>query len=590
MRSNAARRAPTRPTAAALSNVDIAAAFEEIADMLAIESANPFRIRAYRNAARTLRGLKEEAAELLARGAALNELPGIGDDLAGKIADLATTGHTELLDRLHTELPAGLPDLLRLPGLGPKRVALLHRKLRVKDVPGLRAAAESGKLKTLEGFGPKIDAAIMAALGAQISAARRFTLAEATAEAVPLLAYLRNVPGVKRVEAAGSFRRGRDTVGDLDILATAAHGGPAIDRFVEYGRVARVLARGSTRAAIVLRSGIQVDLRVVRENEYGAALYYLTGSKAHNIAIRRLGVEQGLKINEYGVFRGDTRIAGETEESIVAAIGLPLVPPELREDRGEIAAARAGTLPRLVELVDIRGDLHCHTKASDGRNGLAEMAAAAKARGLEYIAITEHSRRLAMAHGFDARRLARQCEEIDRLNERLQNITLLKGIEVDILEDGALDLPDSTLAPLDLVVGAVHSHFGLSPEKQTARLLRALDRKHFTILAHPGGRLLGQREAIRFGMARVIEAAQARGCFLELNAQPERLDLDDVQCRAARDRGVRLALGSDAHSADEFEFLKYGILQARRGWLEKKDLLNTLSLEDLRPLLARTMS
>jgi DNA polymerase (family 10) len=581
---------PTRSAAdAAMSNLDIASAFEEIADMLEIEGANPFRIRAYRNAARTLIGLKEEVGALVGGGTDLSDLPGIGNDLAGKIADLAATGHTELLDRLHKELPRGLPELLRVPALGPKRVALLHRRLRVKDVAGLKAAVASGKLKSLPGFGPKIEASIKAALVAQGAVARRFTLAEAGAEAEPLLDYLRDVPGVRRAEAAGSYRRGRDTVGDLDIVASASQESPVIRSFTRYPRAERVIAEGATRSAIVLRSGMQVDLRVVAEKEYGAALYYLTGSKAHNIAIRRIGVEHGLKINEYGIFRGAARIAGETEGSVPASIGLPLIPPELREDRGEIAAARAGKLPRLIELADLRGDLHCHTTASDGRNSLSEMAAAARSRGFKYVAITEHSRRLAMARGFDARRLARQGEEIDRFNATSRDVTLLKGIEVDILEDGTLDLPSSALAPLDLVVGAVHSHFNLAPERQTARLLRAIDSKQFTILAHPAGRLLGQREAIGFDMARVMEAARARGCFLELNAQPVRLDLDDVHCRAAREGGVRIAISSDAHSVAGFDDLHYGILQARRGWIERNDVPNALGLKELRPLLARTM-
>jgi DNA polymerase (family 10) len=353
--------------------------------------------------------------------------------------------------------------------------------------------------------------------------------------------------------------------------------------------VGHVVAGGTTRATIVLRGGLQVDLRVVEDASYGAALHYFTGSKAHNIAVRRLGQLAGLKVNEYGVFRGEKRIAGDTEESVFRAVGLPFIPPELREDRGEIDAARKGKLPKLIEYDDLCGDLHCHTTATDGHNTLEEMAAAARERGLKYLAITEHSKRLTVARGFDARRLGRQIDEIDRLNEHLTGITLLKGIEVDILEDGSLDLPDNILSRLDLVVGAVHSHFNLPADKQTSRILRAMENPHLSILAHPTGRLLGTREAMPFHVETVIEAARDHGCFLELNAQPDRMDLSDVYCQAAKAAGVLISIGSDSHRTTEFDFLRFGIGQARRGWLEKKDVLNTRPLKELRALLRRTM-
>jgi DNA polymerase (family 10) len=360
-------------------------------------------------------------------------------------------------------------------------------------------------------------------------------------------------------------------------------------RFVAYDEVRKVQAEGPTRSTVTLKSGIQVDLRVVRPEQFGSALYYFTGSKAHNIAIRRLGQQRGLKINEYGVFRGKARIAGDTEASVLAAVGLPWIPPELREDRGEIEAARHGALPTLVEADDLRGDLHAHTRATDGHNTLREMAEAARTRGFEYLAITEHSRRLTMAHGLDPGRLLKQIDEIERLNETLAGITLLKGIEVDILEDGALDLPDDALARLDLVVGAVHSKFNLSRSRQTARILKAMDHPHFSVLAHPTGRLIDSRDPYDVDMLRIVRHARQRGCFLELNAHPERLDLLDVHCQMARDEGVLVAINSDAHGVHDFDNLAYGVGQARRGWLEKKDVLNTRPLKALRTLLRKTM-
>jgi DNA polymerase (family 10) len=395
------------------------------------------------------------------------------------------------------------------------------------------------------------------------------------------------------VVVAGSYRRCRETVGDLDILVTAQDPGSAIRRFVAYDEVAEVRAQGGTRATVVLNCGLQVDLRAVEGRSFGAALHYFTGSKAHNIAVRTLARGRGLKINEYGVFRGANRVAGETEESVLAALGLPWIPPELRENRGEIEAARNGLLPDLVQLADLRGDLHCHTTATDGHASLAEMVEAARRQGLDYLAVTEHSKRLTMAHGLDSLRLLQQIEEIDRLNARLQDATwgfrVLKGIEVDILEDGALDLPDAVLGRLDLVIGAVHSKLHLSRAEQTRRILKAMDHPHFSILAHPTGRLIDEREPYDLDMPRVIRHARDRGCFLELNAHPERLDLTDIHCQMAREEGVLVSVASDAHSTLDFANLSYGIGQARRGWLEKRDVLNTRPIEELLAVLRRTM-
>ena len=570
-------------------NADITAIFTEIADLLEIQGANPFRVRAYRNAARILGDLPQEARLLVDRGDDLTRLPGIGADLAGKINEIITTGRCGLLERLHRELPPAITELLKIPGLGPKRVKVLYHDLDVQTVEQLHRAAQDGRIRALPGFGEKIEQNILQAVEAHADQSQRFKLATAAQYAEALRAFLQAVPGVHQVTVAGSFRRMRETVGDLDILVTAKPDSPVMHRFTTYDEVADVLSAGDTRASILLKCGMQVDLRVVAQQSYGAALHYFTGSKAHNIAIRRIAQKLGLKVNEYGVFRGKQRIAGDNEESVFCAVGLPYIPPELREDRGEIEAARAWRLPQLVELPDLRGDLHSHTNASDGHDRLRDMAQAAKQHGLEYLAITDHSRHLTVAHGLDPIKLARQCDEIDRLNAELDGITLLKGIEVDILEDGSLDLPDAVLARLDLVVGAVHSRFGLSRAKQTERILRAMDHPHFTLLAHPSGRLIDQREPYDVDMLRIIRHAKQRGCFLELNAHPERLDLLDSHCQSAREEGVLVSINSDAHSTFDFENLRYGVGQARRGWLEKTDVLNTRPLAVLRKLLKKTM-
>ena len=570
-------------------NADIAAIFEEIADLLEIKGDNPFRIRAYRNAARTVNEVGRDLATLVGRGADLPKLPGIGADLSAKIKEICESGTCSLLTSLHRELPAAITELLKVPGLGPKRVKLLHDSLEVNTVEELRRAAGAGRIRELPGFGEKTETRIREALASRQAAPQRFKLAIAGQYAAALEGWLARLPGVQKVTVAGSMRRMRETVADLDILVAAGPRSPVMERFVGYDEVKEVLARGETRASVKLKSGLQVDLRRVLPESYGAALHYFTGSKAHNIAVRRLGQARGLKINEYGVFRRESRLAGETEESVFAAVGLPWIPPELREDRGEIEAARRAELPHLIELADLKGDLHLHTKATDGHNTVREMALAAKAAGLAYIAVTEHSRRLTVARGLDPQRLMKQIDEIDRLNGELSGITVLKGIEVDILEDGSLDLPDSALKNLDLVVGAVHSAFDLPRRKQTARILRALDSRCFTILAHPAARLLGAREAIDVDMLAIVRAAKKRGRYLELNAQPDRLDLDDVHARMAREEGVLVTVDSDAHSTYDFAHLKFGVGQARRGWLEAKDVLNTRSLKELRPLLARTM-
>ncbi|HIE10880.1 MAG TPA: DNA polymerase/3'-5' exonuclease PolX, partial [Kiritimatiellae bacterium] len=527
----------------------------------------------------------ENTAALVEGGDDLTRLPGIGADLAGKIAEIVKTGRLEALEELRRGIPAGLLQMLNLPGLGPKKVKALHDRLGISGLDELHQAAEAGKIRSLPGFGAKSEHKILEAIRARADTSRRFLRSVAVSYAEALAEYLRAVPGVRRVTIAGSYRRGRETVGDLDLLAIATKSSPIMDRFVAYDEVVEILSHGTTRSSVVLRSGLQVDVRVVPQRSYGAALHYFTGSKAHNIAIRRLGQKVGLKINEYGVFRGGRHIGGRNEEDVFGAVGLPYIEPELREERGEIEAAREGRLPKLVVLGDIQGDLHMHSTATDGHHSIEEMALAARQRRYRYIAITDHSRRLTVARGLDARRLRKQMEEIDRLNQKLSGITILKGIEVDILEDGSLDLPDEVLGDLDVVIGAVHSHFNLPRDKQTARILKAMDHPSFCILAHPSGRLLLSRASYEVDMERLLEHAAQRGCFMELNAHPERLDLDDVHCQTARELGVRIALGTDAHAVGDLDFMRYGISQARRGWLEPADVINTRPLGELRKLL-----
>jgi DNA polymerase (family 10) len=569
-------------------NTEIADALDEVANLLELEQANAFRIRAYRNAARVVRGLGGEVSTLLARGEDLSELPGIGRDLAGKIKELASTAHLPMLDELRRHLPSIALDLLKLPSLGPRRVKTLCQTLDIHSIEQLHRALLDGRVHHLPGFGPSLEKKLLQAIEDRPKGPARFKLAAVEGLAVPLLEYLKAAPGLEQAAIAGSYRRCQETVGDIDIVAAAPDGPPVIEWFAKYPEIARVAAMGPTRGTVVLRSGLQVDLRVVPAASYGAALHYFTGSKAHNIAIRRMGQERGLKINEYGVFRGRRLVGGETEAEVYAAVDLPFIPPELRENRGEIEAAAAGKLPTLLELRDLRGDLHMHSTATDGHDNIAEMAQAARAEGLEFIAITEHSRRITMAHGLDPAALRRQMAEIDRLNAEAPGITILKGIEVDILENGKLDLPDSVLGELDLVIAAIHSRFNLSREQQTERILRAMENPHFTILAHPTGRLIGERPPYDVDMMRLIAAARARGCFLELNAHPDRLDLTDIHCRMAKEAGVLVSVATDAHRTTELSYLRFGVGQARRGWLGPEDVLNARPLAELRPLLRRT--
>ena len=566
-----------------VQNAEVAAMFDQAAELLEIKGENQFRVRAYRRAARVIEGLPQSVKSLLSAGRDLSELPGIGKDLAGKIAEIVETGHFPLLDSLKRKLPGELGEIATLPGLGPKRVKVLHDKLKVSTLDDLRRILKKGRLHEIRGFGPIIEKKLTAALE-KPAPKKRFKLSVAEAEAEALVAFLRNRG---RVVVAGSYRRRRDTIGDLDVVVTAADGAVVGNKLAGYENVAEVLAHGPTRTTVVLRSGLQVDVRAVPEQSYGAALLYFTGSQAHNIALRGIAAHRGWKLNEYGLFSGSRRIAGLTEEEIYEKLRLAFIPPELREDRGEIALAAEDKLPRLVTPADIRGDLHVHSDWTDGTAPIKAMAEAAKARGYAYIALTDHSRRVAMAHGLDPALLTRQAREIDRLNERLDGLTILKGIEVDILKDGRLDLPDTSLAKLDVVVAAVHSYFDLPREVQTDRVIRAMSNRHVTLIAHPTGRLIGEREPYEIDMERVIAAAHDLGCHLEVNSQPDRLDLNDNHIHAAKQAGVKLAISTDAHSVDAYECIRFGIDQARRGWLTADDVLNTRPLAELRKILRR---
>jgi DNA polymerase (family 10) len=566
-----------------VQNAEIAAMFDQTADLLEIKGENQFRVRAYRRAARTIEGLPQSVRAMLARDEDLSELPGIGKDLAGKIADIVASGHFTLLDRLKRKLPGELGDMAALPGLGPKRIKLLYDKAHVRTLDDLRKAIRIGKLHGLHGFGPVIEKKLAAALE-KPAAEKRFRLSVAEAEAEALVAFLRDKG---RVVVAGSYRRRRETVGDLDLLVTSDDAEAVGDKLVTYDNVADVLAHGPTRTAVRLRSGLQVDIRAVPEKSYGAALLYFTGSKAHNIALRGLANARKWKLNEYGLFSGRRRIAGATEEEVYARLGLPYIPPEMREDRGEIVLAKAGSLPKLVTVEDIRGDLHVHSNWTDGTATIAEMAAAAQARGYAYMALTDHSRRQTMSHGLDPAKVAKQIREIDKINKTFNNFTILKGIEVDILKDGMLDLPDATLAQLDVVVASVHSFFDLRPDDQTERIIRAMQNRQVSILGHPTGRLIGMREPYEIDMDRVTSAARELNCALEINAEPDRLDLNDLHAHMAKSKGVKLAISTDAHSVNAFQYMRFGIDQARRGWLTAKDVVNTRPLSELMTLLRR---
>lgn len=571
-------------------NSYIAEIFNRVADLLEIKGENLFRIRAYRNAARTIGGLSKSIADLVDQEKDLSNLPGIGKDLGDKMKKIVKTGSLPLLKDLEKELPLEMPDLIKIQGLGPRKIKVLYEKLGVTSIGLLRKAAEEKKIQSLYGFGKAMEKNILEEINRikkKKGEKERVKISIAEQIARPLLVYLRREEGIRDLEVAGSYRRRKETVGDLDILATCRKDSRIMDRFVKYDEVDKIHARGKTKSSVLLRSGLQVDLRVVPQVSFGSALQYFTGAKEHNIAVRKIGVKKKLKINEYGVFKGKKRIAGKTEKEVYEQIGLSYIEPELRENKGELEAAAEKNLPRLIVLGDIRGDLHVHTTSTDGHNSLKEMVEAAKKRGYDYIAITDHSKHTSVARGLDAKRLMNQIEEIDRLGQNLKGIRILKSIELDILEDGSLDLPDDVLKELDVVVCSIHYKFNLSRDKQTERIIRAMDNPFFNIFSHPTGRLINERRSYEINMEEIMKAAKQRGCYLELNAHPDRLDLNDINCKMAKDMGVKVAVSTDAHRIDNLDLMRFGIGQARRGWLEAEDVLNTRNWKELKNLLKR---
>lgn len=569
-----------------MDNFTVARVFREIADLLEIKGENPFKIRAYRAAADTVADHPEPVAALTPDER--RQLPGIGRDLAGKLTELAETGELAFHRELLAEFPPSILDLLKVQGVGPKTVAVLYRELNIRSLDELESAAAGGRLRAVKGMGAKKEALILKAIAEQKQSQGRRLTAEAHDVATLLVAHLRAHAPAATVVPVGSLRRGCETCGDLDLLATGADTS-LMDVFVRHALVERVLGRGETKSSVWLRGGFQADLRVVPAESAGAALQYFTGSKAHNIALRDRALQRGLKLNEYGLFDHATgqRVAGETEQGVYEALGLVWVPPELRENRGEIAAAAVGALPALIDEADVRGDLHMHTTATDGRADAESMARAARALGRQYIAITDHSRALAMANGLDERGALAHAARVRALNGRIEGLTVLAGIECDILPDGRLDLSADCLAELDFVVASVHSAFSQEEAAMTDRLLRALSCPWVDVLGHPTGRLLLRREGYRLRLEQVIDAAARLGVALEINAQLDRLDLSDVHARLARDRGAAIIISTDAHAPTALGWMRWGVNVARRAWLRPEDVLNTRPVDAFRASLRR---
>lgn len=571
-----------------MQNEQVGRLFDQLADLLEIQEANPFRVRAYRNAARTIGSLSESVAQLVDDpDAKLTDLSGIGKDLAAKIEVIVRTGTLPQLDELLQEVPPGVLDILRIPGIGPKKVGMMLRDLGVSSLDEVRAAAEAGQIAALKGFGKKTEQTILANIERASVPDRRVRLAEAKADADQIVSDLSEVAAVTQANVAGSCRRRRETVGDLDILVTATDSHDAMNALAEHALVDTVLMWGGTKQRVRLRSGLELDMRVVPDASYGAAMQYFTGSKEHNIVVRQRALDRGLKVNEYGVFRGDEQIAGRTEEDVYAAVDLPWIPPEIRENRGEFGQAEQGTLPELITLADIRGDLHMHTTATDGKATIREMAEAARARGLEYIAITDHSKRVAMANGLDSERLRAQWEEVAQVNDEVDGIEILRGIECDILEDATLDLPDDVLSEAEWVIAVLHYGLKQPRARIQKRLLAAIQNPHVSIIGHPTGRLIGKRDGADVDMFETLRAAADHGVMMEINAHPKRLDLNEVHAAVAREQGVPIVISTDAHSVAGLDVMEYGLYQARRAGLSCRDVANSLSLSEFRKALRR---
>ena len=571
-----------------MRNTDIARVFEHIATMLEIEGANPFRIRAYREGARVVENHPEPMSTLAGAEGGLDGIKGIGKDLAQKIRDLVATGTTATYEELKQKVPLEVVGLTELHGLGPKRVKTLMTELHVRNRADLERAVHAGKLRELPGFGETTEQNVLKALATADSARGRLLLHAAWEVARALAAHVKAVRGVTQAEPAGSFRRRRETVGDLDLVVTGGRAESVMDAFVAHPDVAEVLGRGDTKSSVRLVNGLQVDLRHVPPESFGAALLYFTGSKAHNIELRKLAIEKGCSLNEYGLTKGERSIAGRTEEEVYRALGMDWIPPELREAGDEITQALAGTLPRLIEVSDLRADLHMHTDRSDGQATLEQMVRAAKAAGYEYCAITEHSKALAMANGFDSARVRRSVDEIAAVRKQVGGIHVLHGLEVDILGGGGLDLDDDALALLDWVVISLHSRLSQPKEEMTARVLKALDHPRVNAMGHPTARRIGQRDPVELDLEAVFERAAERGVAMEINAQPDRVDLSDVNARLAASRGVALVIDTDAHSTAQLEHIRYGVFAARRAGLEPERVLNTLRFAEFERRIARS--
>jgi len=565
-------------------NAEIARIFAEMVAIREIRGDNAFKVRALRNAAETIEALPFDLAPLASDPERLREIPGIGAGIAKKVVELAETGclaeHAELLE----EYPPTLLELLKIEGVGPKKVGLFFQDLGVKTIDDLEAAAREGRVRTLPRMSVKTEEKLLKAIASHKARSGRYLLIAAEQTAARLREMIESLPGILRLEFAGSLRRRRETVGDLDLLVSCDEPEKVMERFAGAGEV---IGRGKTKCSIRLSDGLQVDLRVVPLESFGAALHYFTGSKAHNVAVRTIGVRKGLTINEYGVYEATAdgvpgkRLGGEDETDVFSAVGLPWIPPELRENRGEIEAAQGKILPRLVEVGDLRGDVHMHSTESDGADSVETMALAAAERGLEYVAITDHSKSLAMTGGLDETRLAKHATAIRATNQKLAGkVRVLTGIEVDILKDGDLDLALESLLELDVVVGSIHSHFGLSREDMTTRMIRAIESGAVDIIGHPTGRILTRRDPYDLDMDKVLHAAKEHGVALEASATPNRLDLSDIHCRRARELGVKVVINTDSHSTSHLDFLRFGVGNARRGWLGTEHVLNTLGVDD----------
>jgi DNA polymerase (family 10) len=568
-----------------MKNEFIAIQFELLADLLEIQGANPFRIRAYRNAARTISSTAESLSDMVGASQDLTQFAGIGKDLAKQIVEIVTCGQHSALEELRKQIPGGVLDMLRIPGVGPKKVSVFFNELGLKSLEDLKAACEAGRLSKLKGFGKKTEDAILKGIDLATQQSQRTSIADARAAAEMIVEDLQQLPEVGQVAVAGSCRRRLETCGDLDILATCSNSGPPMDRLASHPLVESVLQRGDTKQRVRLKTGIEMDLRVVPEESFGAAMQYFTGSKEHNVVVRQRAKDLGLKLNEYGVFRGEEQIAGRTEEEVYAAVGLPWFPPELRENRHEFEWADSGTLPHLLTISDIQGDLHMHTVASDGAATIEEMALAAKARGLKYIAITDHSKRVSMANGLDAERLRNHWKDIEAVRSRVSGIEILRGIECDILEDATMDLPDDVLQEADWVIAVLHYGLKQPREQIMKRLMTAVTNPHVDIIGHCTGRMIGRREGADVNFSDLLKAAADNRVMMEINAHPSRLDLDDIHAAAAKELGIPIVISTDSHSVNGFQVLQYGVDQARRAGLTKDDVANTRSLDEFRKLL-----